>query len=80
MAWEVAIDAEDRSEWLRDDRCATVRLRRTAGGRWAVTLDRLTQAPEGSAYARETVSSREAAVGLAEEWMAEHDIEAIRQE
>lgn len=54
--------------WTRADGHATVRLRRTATGEWAVTLDRLRQAPGGEAYRHETVEGRAAAERLAEEW------------
>jgi hypothetical protein len=54
--------------WDRADGTATVRLRRTADGRWAVTYDRLAQAPEGADYRRETVDSREAAEAIAADW------------
>jgi len=43
-------------------------VRRTATGGWAATLDALEQAPEGSAYERETHATREAAVERARGW------------
>ncbi|WP_276258233.1 DUF7543 family protein [Haloglomus litoreum] len=62
-----------RVEWERGDRYARVVLRRTATGAWAVTLDRLAQAPEGQHYHRETLDDRERALELAATWRAEND-------
>jgi hypothetical protein len=68
MDWE----ATDHG-WDRADGAATVRLRRTADDRWAVTYDRLAQAPEGPAYRRKTVDSREAAEAVAADWRGTDD-------
>lgn len=68
VATEGPTDAGERREWERADGHAVVVVRETAGGDWAVTLDRLEQAPEGPAYRRETLSDREAALELAAEW------------
>lgn len=75
MGWErVETDAAGE-EWEREDGHATVRVRERTDGRVAVRLDRLTQAPEGSAYRRGTAPDREAAEALAAEWRAEFDVE-----
>lgn len=57
-----------RREWERADGYAVVVVRETATGDWAVTLDRLEQAPEGPAYRRESRGDREAALDLAATW------------
>ncbi|WP_255197206.1 DUF7543 family protein [Halorarius litoreus] len=75
MSWERTADTETRIEWERSDGYARVVARRTASGDWAVSLDRLEQAPEGETYAHETVGSRDDAVDRAEAWTAEHDID-----
>lgn len=67
MDWE-RDEEEGRVEWTREDGDAVVTARETARGEWAVTYDRLEQAPAGSAYERETVPTREAALDLAREW------------
>jgi hypothetical protein len=66
--WRTVADGEDRTEWERHDRLVRVVVRRTATGGWAATLDALEQAPEGSAYERETHATREAAVERARGW------------
>ncbi len=66
MEWEETDDG-----WCRADGAAILTLRETADGRWAVTLDRLKQAPEGPAYRRETLDSREATEALAADWRDE---------
>jgi hypothetical protein len=73
MEWHVVEgDPEDlsadRVAWERDDRFARVVVRRTATGAWAVTLDRLQQAPEGQAYRRVTVGDRSTALDRAAAW------------
>ncbi|GAD53887.1 hypothetical protein MBEHAL_2647 [Halarchaeum acidiphilum MH1-52-1] len=70
MAWE---EVEDRTgrRWERTDGDAVVSVRETATGEWAVTYDRLRQAPEGEAYRRETCESEADAVALAAEWRDE---------
>ncbi|WP_254536294.1 DUF7543 family protein [Halomarina litorea] len=68
-------DRETRTghEWTRGDGTVVVTLRKTADARWAVTLDRLEQAPEGPGYDRETLPTREEALGVVERWRGEHD-------
>jgi hypothetical protein len=78
MEWYVVDgdpDAADASrvEWERGDRYVRVVLRETATGAWAVTLDRLEQAPEGQYYHRETIADREEALELAATWREEND-------
>lgn len=75
MNWTRTTDTETRVEWERSDGYARVVARRTATGGWAVALDRLEQAPEGEAYAHETVDSRDAALALAEAWTDDNDTE-----
>ncbi|WP_438268322.1 DUF7543 family protein [Halomarina halobia] len=70
------MDGDDRSgttRWTRADGTVVVSLRETADTRWAVTLDRLEQAPEGSGYERETVPTREDALAVAARQRAAHD-------
>lgn len=59
---------EDETVWTRRDDTAVVRLRRTTTGTWAVTLDRLRQAPDGETYEHETFDDRAAAERQAEQW------------
>lgn len=73
MGWERTRDGEDHLAWDRDDGYARVTVRRTASGSWAVTVDRLEQAPGGPAYRRETLDDGEAARARAAEWRAEFD-------
>jgi hypothetical protein len=78
MDWHVVEgdpgDADsDRVEWERSDRYARVVLRETATGSWAVTLDRLAQAPEGQYYHRETLPDRESALERADAWREKND-------
>ena len=75
MGWQTVETDAAGEEWERADGHATVRLRERTDGRFAVRLDRLTQAPEGSAYRRETVETRETAEALAAEWREEFDVE-----
>ncbi|WP_435097521.1 DUF7543 family protein [Halarchaeum sp. P4] len=68
---------ENGRRWEREDGNAVVWVRETATSDWAVTYDRLRQAPEGSAYRHRTVESEEDALSLAAEWrggepVAEH--------
>lgn len=75
MEWHVVdgdpdVEESSRVEWERGDRYARVVLRETATGAWAVTLDRLAQAPKGQYYHRETLDDRERALELAAEWRA----------
>lgn len=64
MDW-AEVDRRDGREWERADGYAVVRLRQTARGDWAVTFDRLEQAPAGPAYERVTVGSEDAALSRA---------------
>lgn len=68
-------DRETRTghEWTREDGTVVITLRETADTRWAVTLDRLEQAPEGQGYDRETVPTREEALAVVDRWREEHD-------
>ncbi|GAA0300428.1 DUF7543 family protein [Halarchaeum salinum] len=67
MEWHTtAADVGER--WERADGDAVVSLRETATGAWAVTYDRLRQAPEGEAYRRETCETEADARALAAEW------------
>lgn len=73
MGWHPVDDGNAADEWEREDGYATIRIRELAGGGVAVRLDRLAQAPEGSAYRRETVPDRETAESLAAEWRETFD-------
>lgn len=73
MAWERTRETAERVEWERADGYARVAVRETATGQWAVTLDRLEQAPDGEAYRHETVDDREEAVEAAAAWRREND-------
>jgi len=67
MEWhETAPDVGTR--WEREDGDAVVSVRETATGEWAVTYDRLRQAPEGETYRRETCETEADALALAAEW------------
>ncbi|MFC6837627.1 DUF7543 family protein [Halomarina ordinaria] len=61
------------TRFTRSDGTVVVSVRETADTRWAVTLDRLEQAPEGPAYERETVATREAALEVAARWRSAHE-------
>jgi len=61
MDW-AELDRRNGREWECEDGYAVIRLRQTARGAWAVTYDRLEQAPEGSAYERVTVDSEDVAL------------------
>lgn len=74
MPWE-RDERRDGDRWTRSDGNAVVVVRETATGEWAVTVDRLEQAPEGSAYERATVPTREAALDRAAAWRRDHDTE-----
>lgn len=73
MTWDRTHDGAERVEWERDDGYARVVARETASGRWAVSLDRLAQAPEGETYVHETAPDRDAALDLAETWLERYD-------
>lgn len=74
MGWQAVDSDAAGEEWEREDGYATIRLRERTDGRVVVRLDRLAQAPEGSAYRRETVP-REDAEALAAEWREAFDRE-----
>lgn len=67
MNWMVD-ERDDETVWTRADDNAIVRVRRTAAGEWAVSYDRLRQAPAGEAYRHETFTNRESARRQAEAW------------
>ncbi|QLC33996.1 hypothetical protein EFA46_007190 [Halarchaeum sp. CBA1220] len=67
MEWHEQ-SAESGERWEREDGHAVVWVRETATGDWAVTYDRLRQAPEGSAYRHRTVATEADARSLAAEW------------
>lgn len=74
MTWDRTRETDERVEWERADGYARVAVRETATGTWAVTLDRLEQAPEGEAYRHETVEEREEAVEMAESWRHANEV------
>ncbi|AAG19567.1 MULTISPECIES: DUF7543 family protein [Halobacterium] len=67
MDW-TEVTRQTGREWERADGNAIVRARRTAGGDWAVTYERLTQAPEGSTYERTTAPTEDDALAVAAEF------------
>lgn len=73
MGWTVTEERDDRLRWERSDGYAILSARATATGEWAVSLDRLEQAPEGPDYDHETVTDREAALDLARRWRDAYD-------
>lgn len=73
MGWSRTEDDDGGRRWERSDGYAIITARATATGEWAVSLDRLEQAPEGPAYEHETVASREEALALAERWRDAHE-------
>lgn len=75
MSWRRTRDTAERIEWERGDGYARIIARETASGSWAVSLDRLEQAPEGETYRHETTSDRERALGLVSEWRLGYDNE-----
>lgn len=75
MSWSRVRDDDGLFEFEREDGYATIRVRRRPDGTWAVRLDRLTQAPEGSTYRQERRDSHEAATTLAEEWCRRYDVD-----
>lgn len=74
MPWTRVTADERLSEWERSDGHATIRLRQQPDDSWSVRFDRLHQAPDGSAYRRETVQTREAATELVAEWQSAFDV------
>jgi len=75
MDWSRTREDDGLVEWTRADGYATLRRRRRPDGTWVIRLDRLYQAPDGSAYRRERVDDEGAAEALIEAWMAESDPE-----
>ncbi|MFB6078064.1 MAG: hypothetical protein ABEJ80_03690 [Halarchaeum sp.] len=67
MAWT---ETDPDRRWERDDGDAVVTVRETATGAWAVTFDRLLQAPEGEDYRHEKRDDEADALELAAEWRA----------
>ncbi|MGB9986266.1 DUF7543 family protein [Salarchaeum japonicum] len=67
MDWQ-EVEAHTGRRWERADGYAVVSLRETAGGDWAVTYDRLQQAPEGETYERTSEPTESAALDRAEEY------------
>ena len=55
MEWERTHETAEKIEWERADGYAYVVARATADGEWAVSPDRLEQAPEGKTYRHESV-------------------------
>lgn len=74
MSWRGPATRGRLTEWERSDGEATVRLRELPDGTFAVRLDRMHGAPEGSLYRREAVEKRDAAASLAAEWRVEYDV------
>jgi hypothetical protein len=72
MGWTVTEDGDDRIRWERSDGYAVLVARATATGEWAVSIDRLEQAPEGPTYDHATVADRDAAREVAETWREEY--------
>lgn len=75
MDWQER-DRKTGREWEREDGFAVIRLRQTARGEWAVTYDRLEQAPEGDAYERVTVASEDAALSRVEAFQERTAVES----
>lgn len=65
MEW-TEVERQNGREWEREDGNAVVRLRQTARGDWAVTLDCFEQAPEGAQYERVTADSEDSALSRVE--------------
>ncbi|WP_435185164.1 DUF7543 family protein [Halobellus sp. EA9] len=76
MDWSRTREEAGFVEWTRTDGYVTIRRRRRPDGDWVVRLDRLYQAPEGSAYRRERVDGEERAEALVETWKTEADPDA----
>ncbi len=75
MGWTETDARSGVREWVRDDDCATIRMREASGSRWVVRLDRLHQAPEGSLYRRVEFEARDDAASLVSDWRARYDSE-----
>lgn len=73
MTWEKRERRGSVREWVRADGAATIRLRERDDGSVVVRLDRLHQAPEGTAYRRERVADAAAARDLVDAWKADYD-------
>ena len=74
MPWHPVTETSTLTEWERTDGGATIRLRRSPDGTWAVRLDRLHQSAEGTLYRRETADSRATAERLVDAWRTEFDV------
>lgn len=68
MSWTEQDPIGNKREWRRADNYATISLRETKRGDWAVSFDRLIQAPEGQLYKHEVVDSEAEALELVSEW------------
>ncbi|MFC7176014.1 DUF7543 family protein [Halosegnis marinus] len=75
MGWERTRDDERRIEWERTDGYARVVARETATGTWAVSLDRLEQAPDGQTYDHRTAPDRDAALDPATALLDANEVE-----
>ncbi|MFB6298959.1 MAG: hypothetical protein ABEH65_01725 [Halobacteriales archaeon] len=73
MGWERTIDDANRTRWERTDGYATITLRETASGDWAVWIDRLQQAPDGPGYDHEVFETETAANDRAARWRDRFD-------
>ncbi|MDZ5810309.1 hypothetical protein U4E84_02930 [Halorubrum sp. AD140] len=74
MSWSLAREDDTVTEWERSDGYATVRVRERADGGFVVRLDVMEQAADASAYRRERVDDREAALDRAAAWRAERSL------
>lgn len=68
MNWTEQDPIGNKREWRRSDNYATISVRQTKGGDWAVSFDRLIQAPEGQLYKHEVVETEAAALELVSTW------------
>ncbi|MFC6733293.1 MULTISPECIES: hypothetical protein [unclassified Haladaptatus] len=75
MSWTERDPIGSKREWRRDDGYATISLRQTRAGDWAVSFDRLIQAPEGEHYRHEMVATETAANDLVADWKARFDVQ-----
>ena len=75
MEW-TEVERPDGREWEREDGNAVIRLRQTARGDWAVTFDRLEQAPAGQRYERVEEDSEDAALSRVEVFQQRADAES----
>lgn len=70
MDW-TEVDVQVGRRWERADGYAVVNVRETADGQWAVSSDRLEQAPEGDAYEHTTVETKEEALDVAADYRSD---------